>query len=358
MSDEYSLPPFTPPPSYEEATSGIPLTLPPHDHPHVITPEAIALQALYNTRPQNNPPVTNTPVLTPQDIASQALYNAQPQNNPPVTNTPVLTPQDIASQALYNAQPQNNPPVTNTPVLTPQDIASQALYNAQPQNNPPVTNTPVQSPQAVASQALYNYQPQNNIPLYPRYDPCPTGAEVLRRLDEILVYPSKGYKYKIKNGNKVTIMTAKDESEVDCCNSCDCNSNRKFVLYSINKIAAAEAQIVIDAFNCCFYSPQHMDVMAPLSVRVGSVFVRSTTRCKVVNPSEDVLFSLERESDCCSMGPYQIFSASGTQVGVIDSSRGIKHRLVVSRDMPVRHKILLLFFALFLQREADSRRRS
>ncbi|KAK8394930.1 hypothetical protein O3P69_006013 [Scylla paramamosain] len=192
--------------------------------------------------------------------------------------------------------------------------------------------------QAVASQALYNYQPQNNIPLYPRYDPCPTGAEVLRRLDEILVYPSKGYKYKIKNGNKVTIMTAKDESEVDCCNSCDCNSNRKFVLYSINKIAAAEAQIVIDAFNCCFYSPQHMDVMAPLSVRVG------------ISVCEEHDQMQERESDCCSMGPYQ--------VGVIDSSRGIKHRLVVSRDMPVHHKILLLFFALFLQREADSRRRS
>lgn len=55
---------------------------------------------------------------------------------------------------------------------------------------------------------------------------------------------------------------------------------------------------------------------------------------------------------------FQIFSASGTKVGVIDSSRGIKNRLMVSRDVPVRHKILLLFFVIFLQREDDNRRSS
>ncbi|XP_045120125.1 proline-rich protein 36-like isoform X2 [Portunus trituberculatus] len=307
MSDECSLPPFTPPPTYEEATSGFPPTLPPVTNTPALTPQDIASQSLYNAQPQNNIPAINTPV--PEDIVTQYLYNAQVQNNPPVTNTPALTPEDIATQALYNAPPQSNPPVRNTPTLTPQEIATQALYNAPPQSNPPVRNTPIQSPQAVASQALYNYQPQNNIPLYPRYDPCPTGAEVLRRLDEILIYPSKGFKYKIRNGNKVTLMTAKGEFDGDCCSSCDCSSNMKFVLYSLNKIATAEARIVIDSINCCSYSPQ-------------------------------------------------IFSTSGTQVGVIDNSRGVKNRLVVSRDMPVRHKILLLFFAIFLQKEDDNRRSS
>lgn len=315
MSDACSLPPFTPPPTYEEATSGFPLTLIPHDsHPVADTselaPEAVASQALYNnhSQPQNSLPVRNTHAVTPEDIAAQALYNAQPQNNPPVRNTPALTPEDIAAQALYNAQPQSSPhpPVRTTPILTPQEIASQALYSAQPQNNTPVRHTPVQSPQAIASQALYNSQPQYNIPPQPHYDPCPTGAEVLRDLDEILVYSSKVFKYKIKNGNKVAIMTAKGEFDGDCCSSCDCNNTMKFVLYSLHKIAVAEATVVTDAYNCCSFNPQHMDVMAPLNVRVGSVFVRGSSRCEVVNQSEDVLFLLKRESDCCTSGPYEV----------------------------------------------------
>ena len=52
------------------------------------------------------------------------------------------------------------------------------------------------------------------------------------------------------------MMTAKRKYDGDCCSSCDCSSDMKFVLYSLNEHAAAQGQVITDGINCCSFNPE------------------------------------------------------------------------------------------------------
>lgn len=186
---------------------------------------------------------------------------------------------------------------------------------------------------------------------------CPPGAEPLLNLTEILVYPSKGRKYKIRDQNKETVMIAKRMEDDDCC-GCTCESSKTFILCSLDgEIHAAQALCVVDSSNCCSYDQQHLEVSTSNAL-LGEVWVESDTKCTIVNQSGDLIFTLKRNKGWFQDDPYQVFTPRGSEVGRIDNSRGIKNRLTVAEEMPIHHKILLLFFAIFLQCEEDAQRKS
>lgn len=241
------------------------------------------------------------------------------------------------SNPTFTEAPSYAPNTTQAVPYSPQQFPT-TQYNAQPYNT-------------------QNYLQQNHTPMM--YNMCPPGAEPLLDLSEILVYPSRGRVYKIKDQDKTTILNVKLGFADECCNCCNSDNYAIYTLRSVDgQMKSARANLIIDSMNCCSYSPRHLEVQAPLDVPMGIVRATSNSKARVENLSGDVLYELQREKSCCEMTPYQISTPGGHVVGHIDPSRGVKHRLMLPKEMPVNHKILLLFFTVTLQTDADSQRRN
>lgn len=233
--------------------------------------------------------------------------------------------------------------------------------SSEPAFTPPLRDNYTTNPSQETPGALTYTAPwlRPTLPIPDSQTFCPPGAEPLLNIQELIVYPSRGRIFKIKNAQKEVVLEAKMKSLSDCCVCCGPNAYQMgFTIRTINKQEVAYMRSFTDSINWFSADDRHMDITVLPDVPIGSIQTAGSHEYIISNPSTDSVFTLKQKKSFFSVKPHQIFTAGGEEIGCITCCYNGKHRLVLPGNLPVQSKILLLFLTVSLQCDEDSRRES